>query len=263
MFWVLQKNLFAEAAFEGLVTALERQETPHEIVSVRHFAHDMEPDLNPEGHVYVCGSTAIGKIARQKGWVPGYFDDNLDYELTMKHYGEDCLNWRGKVTTLREVTRDMLVDPDAKFFTRPTLDLKSFSGQVMDWEDFDAWRTKVVALCDQPNSFSTLMPEDKIIVAPLSKLYTETRFYVVDGEVVTGSQYKAGHNVYYTSDVMPFIKEFAQKMVDKWQPNRAFVLDIADTDEGPKVIEINAINSSGFYACDMNKYVGAINAMEF
>jgi hypothetical protein len=41
------------------------------------------------------------------------------------------------------------------------------------------------------------------------------------------------------------------------------VLDIADTDEGPKVIEINAINSSGFYACDMGKYIDAINSMKF
>lgn len=263
MFWVLQKNLFNEAAFEELLTALERQETPHEIVSLIPFIHEMTPDLNPKGPVYVCGSTGIGKVAKKKGWTPGYFDDNLDYAIVKAAYGEDCLNYLGRVVTLRNASQETLGEHINKFFVRPCADNKSFSGQVMDWEDFDEWRDKVVALENEENSMTTLQPDDRIVMAPLRKIYSETRFYVIDGELVTGSQYKAGDQVFYSSDVMPFIKEFAQKMIEKWQPNRAFVLDIADTEEGPKVIEINAINSSGFYACDMGKYVAAINAMEF
>jgi hypothetical protein len=263
MFWVLEKNLFSESAFEQLLIALERQETPHQVVSRIPFTTLMEPDINPEGLVYVCGSTGIGKVAKARGWTPGYFDENLDYELIMKNYGENCLNHRGKVVTMREASQDLLVNPYGKFFTRPCADNKSFSGMVTDWENFGTWRDKVIALETEENSLTTLQPDDRIVIAPLTTLYTETRFYVVDGEIVTGSQYKAGSQVYYTSDVMPFIKDFAKEMVDHWQPNRAFVIDIADTDEGPKVIEINAINSSGFYACDMGRYVAAINAMSY
>jgi len=265
MFWVLQKNLFNEQAFMSLLEQLERQDVPHEIVSLVPFIQQMTPDINPEGLVYVCGSTGIGKVARKKGWTPGYFDDNLDYELVMKHYGEDCLNWRGHVTTMRNASKALLVNPEAKFFTRPCSDTKSYSGQVMEWKEFDEWRNKVVALSEdgEDNSLTTLQPEDKIVLAPLTTIYSETRFYVVDGEVVTGSLYKFGNQVQYSDDVMPFIKDFAREKVKQWQPNRAFVLDIADTDEGPKVIEINAINSSGFYACDMGKYIDAINSMKF
>lgn len=262
MFWVLQQNLFNETAFEGLLNQLERQDVPHEIVKLVPFIHEMTPDLNPDGHVYVCGSTGIGKVARKKGWVPGYFDKNLDYALVMQNYGEDCLNHRGIVTTLRDAAQ-YYDDTQRKFFTRPCADNKSFSGQVMDWENFDSWRNKVIALEEGENSLTTLKPDDRIVIAPLTQIYTETRFYVVDGEVVTGSMYKSGSNVFYSDQVMPFIAEYAQKMVDTWQPDRAFVLDIADTDEGPKVIEINAINSSGFYNIDMGKYVHAINSMTF
>ena len=51
--------------------------------------------------------------------------------------------------------------------------------------------------------------------------------------------------------------------VDRFQPARAFVLDVADTLEGPKVIEVNNFNSAGLYACDVGKIVDAIEAMEF
>ena len=44
---------------------------------------------------------------------------------------------------------------------------------------------------------------------------------------------------------------------------RAFVLDVADTLEGPKVIEVNNFNSAGLYACDVGKIVDAVEAMEF
>lgn len=262
MFWVLQKNLFNETAFEGLLDALQRQDTKYEIVNLIPFIHEMSPDINVDGHVYVCGSTGIGKVAKLKGWVPGYFDKNLDYANVMREYGENCLNHRGHVTTLRNA-QPMFEDPNLRFFTRPCADNKSYSGQVMDWEDFSSWRDKVVALENEENSLTTLQPDDRIVLAPLTTIYSETRFIVVDGKVITGSLYKMGSRVWYSDQVMPFIQDFAQKMVDTWQPDRAFVIDIADTDEGPKVIEINAINSSGFYNIDMGKYVHAINSMTF
>jgi hypothetical protein len=50
-------------------------------------------------------------------------------------------------------------------------------------------------------------------------------------------------------------------MVDIWQPDDAFVLDIAETSEGFKIIEINCLNASGFYACEMDKVVIALEVM--
>jgi hypothetical protein len=84
------------------------------------------------------------------------------------------------------------------------------------------------------------------LLAPLTEIFSEYRFLVVDGEVVTGSQYK-----------------YAQSMVDLWNPNRAFAIDIALTKNGYKVIEINSINSAGFYHCDIGKFVNAINNMKY
>jgi len=50
-------------------------------------------------------------------------------------------------------------------------------------------------------------------------------------------------------------------MVDRWQPAEAFVIDIAKTYDGLKVIEINNFNSSGFYSCDVYKIVDSIERL--
>jgi hypothetical protein len=100
----------------------------------------------------------------------------------------------------------------------------------------------------------------------LKEIYAEFRFYVVDGKVITGSMYKHSNKVYYvnvTEFSDPELWKIAQERVDQWCPNRAFALDIAMTENEYEVIEINAINSAGFYACDMGKFINAINTMEF
>jgi hypothetical protein len=43
-----------------------------------------------------------------------------------------------------------------------------------------------------------------------------------------------------------------------WAPLDCFVLDVADTPLGLKVIEVNCINASGYYEADMNKLVMAL-----
>jgi hypothetical protein len=50
-------------------------------------------------------------------------------------------------------------------------------------------------------------------------------------------------------------------MIQTWRPAQAFVMDIADTPDGPKVIEINNINSSGFYACDPQSIIVALESL--
>ena len=56
MFWVLQKNLFNEAAFEELLRQLDTQDTKYEVVNIIPFAHEMEPDINPDGPIKAFNS---------------------------------------------------------------------------------------------------------------------------------------------------------------------------------------------------------------
>ena len=85
----------------------------------------------------------------------------------------------------------------------------------------------------------------------------------MDGRIVTGSMYRLGHRVVYDPYVPPHCLDFADQMIRQWQPARAFVMDVAETPDGPKIIEINNINCSGFYACNMGRIVDAVEQMEF
>ena len=46
--------------------------------------------------------------------------------------------------------------------------------------------------------------------------------------------------------------------MERWTPAESCVMDIGVTEQGWKVIEFNNMNSSGFYASDVAKYVEAI-----
>jgi hypothetical protein len=259
MFWILQDNLYDEGAFKNLLEQLDRQDTKYQVVKVIPFVGEMIPEVEPQdNHVFVLGATSMSKIAKRKGWVPGYFDENLNYQTLLENYGSYMLNATCVVGTFAKLEKKW-----DEFHLRPVLDTKSFAGTVMDWEEFEEWRAKVLAIGEEENSLTTLTGKDQVVMSPLTEIHAEYRFYVVDGKVVTGSLYKQGRRVIYKSDVDESVYKFAQEMVTLWSPNRAFALDIADTPNGFKVIEINSINSAGFYACDMGKFVAAINAMEF
>lgn len=258
MHWVLQDNLYEEGAFNSLTDQLERQNISYQVVKVIPFIAEMIPEVDVQGNVFVLGATSMSKIAKRKGWIPGYFDDNLNYKMLLENYGDHMMNAGCVIDTFGNLKKTWDV-----FHLRPTTDSKSFAGTVFDWEEFDAWRTKVVAIGEDENSMTTLVASDEVVMSPLKDIFAEYRFYVVDGKVITGSLYKWGRRVIYQSEFDDRITAFAQEMVDLWAPNRAFALDIADTPDGLKVIEINSINSAGFYACDMGKFAAAINAMEF
>lgn len=81
-------------------------------------------------------------------------------------------------------------------------------------------------------------------------------------KVFTASMYKHGARVVYSDMIPEYVLKFAQDMVNLWQPNHAFALDVCETPEGMKIVEINSINSSGFYACDMGKFVNAIEELD-
>ena len=56
---------------------------------------------------------------------------------------------------------------------------------------------------------------------------------------------------------------YACGLMQHWHPSYAYVMDIARTPDGFKLIEYNCINASGFYACDCNDIVwGLVNLVE-
>jgi hypothetical protein len=257
MHWVVQENLYKEAAFFDLINALDNLVDSYEVVKVVPFSHELISEPKPQGNVVVMGATTMIGIAKERGWTPGaFYNENFDHKVWVDKLGDYMLNYEAEVCKFKDINPKY--NP---FFVRPTEDRKVFSGQVIDKANFDIWRrnTEQVAY----SGYTTLTPDTEVVVSPCKAIHAEWRFFVVDGKIVTGSLYKRGDRVIH----LPLIKGedaeiFAEAMVENWQPDRAFVIDVASTDEGYKVIEYNCLNSAGFYASDVAKIVNAIEEMK-
>lgn len=266
--WVVNTSLHREGGYHNLIAALDRLEVPYTLVDKppfvdylidstdRKFGEDVKKiTLDLKGPVFVTGTTSMRDVSRNHGWDPGYIDAPSQTEL-VQHWGEHVLNHDSVFGTLEEIQV-----PGKSFFIRPVEDTKSFAGTIMDADAFEDWRCDILA---DRNAFVTLKAEDEIMMSPVKQIYAEYRLYFIGGKFVTGSRYKLGHHVSYDEHVDVNALRYAEERIAEYCPRRAVCLDIAHV-AGPepyKVIETNSISSAGFYACDMNKFVGAIG-MEF
>lgn len=73
MHWVVQSNLINPACREDLVAAILQTGAEVTQATMVPFANQLaEPVAPMHGPVFVYGSTGMGQVARQHGWVPGY-----------------------------------------------------------------------------------------------------------------------------------------------------------------------------------------------
>jgi len=252
--WILQNNLYEEEGFAALTGALDRLEVPYSIHKCVPFVGTLEPEATPPaGPVIVMGSYTLARHAKQRGWTPGAWLDNLDFEVQRNHWGNHMLNADAHVCKFGEIPFQR--EP---FFLRPTEDSKAFTGFVCDWPYYEGWRAGIERMGPEPD-FNL---DTWVMVCSKKEIYTETRCWVVHKRVVTASQYKLGtlkryeelRRSRFDSDLIAFAEDRALD----WSPNEAYVMDIAETPEGLKIIEVNNLNSAGFYKADMNKLVMAL-----
>jgi len=263
MYWVVQKDLFREAEqHEALLTALDRMGLPFSV-------HDcvmgtLIPNIEPEGPVMVIGAVGMANIAQRRGWRPGSFlNGNFDFEVQRAQWGDRMLNADALVCAFEDVPlhRDEIRLEDECFFIRPVHDTKSFTGIVQTWDEFMAWHERIVK--NDEDMRWACKPQTPVLIGLAKKLYWEYRLFVVDGKVVTASAYKNGGRLWVTEAVNPAAIQFVEEAAACWSPARAFVADVAETPDGLRLIEVNNLNSAGFYACNIARLVEAIEGMGY
>jgi hypothetical protein len=182
-------------------------------------------------------------------------NDNHDYEKYMMYYRDNLLSWEGEIMYVGEG----LPDWAEYFFARPTKDSKVFSGELFSRDAWNDWVKRALESQQDITKKPQLSKSTRVLIAPIKPIEQEIRCWVVGGKVVTTSLYKLGSRVTYKNyDHETYITDFAQKMVDLYQPADAFVIDVCLSNGELKVIEINCINCAGFYDANMNKLMEAV-----
>ncbi|MNV48256.1 hypothetical protein D3C71_1401530 [compost metagenome] len=252
MYWIIQRDFYSERNSHLLHRALSILGVPYEEVSLNsiHYADPMYFVKNCFKHkqegIIVCGGMPLMQLAIAQKWLPGCFmTDNFDFRVWAKAYGSDLLNNDGTVSYLSRINPQF-----DRFFIRPLKDSKKFNGGVITKKEFHAWREGIL---------KKERVDIEVMFAPCKLIYTEIRFFVVDGVIITASQYRSAGHLYVTADIEPAAINFVNSLVRRWNPSRAYVLDIALTPDGYKVVELNNVTSSGFYGCDVVKIVNALN----
>lgn len=261
MLWIIQENLWNEGS--DLAEICRKEKLPHLTAKIVPFGDELIPEpSDSEKAIIAFGSTSMMRIAKKRGWVPGVYHDDKTFdfrtwmrELPSKH----LLNGDGKIDRLAEFCRPWSQLP-SYFFIRPCSDLKPFAGQMMSLDKFKDWVKKLFLL----DSTVDLSMYTHVLISSTKEIYEEVRFFVVNGEIITGSVYKRHGHIVKKERVDHHMEcwKVAEQLISIWEPHKAYCMDLARIFGGWKLIEYNTINACGFYACDMKKVVRAIRDME-
>jgi ATP-grasp domain, R2K clade family 3 len=262
MHWIIQSNLIHTGSYKELLDTLVNKSIPFTVVKLssdkkKILPYDFSLAMNEDEeyidfnhpHNIVLGTHDLVLIAQEKAWIPGAFlNANFEHEIILKHWGQHLLNFDGQIKKIRDIK-----EFNGTYFIRPTNDSKPFDGLIVNFDEFTNWKEKIDGI-----SSGT-----KILVSPVKEILSEYRLFIVDGKIITGSQYRKNNHIVYNPIIPNETLYFATSMLQLWQPTKAFTLDIALTPDGYKIIEINCINSSDFFASDMAKVVNAIEMLEY
>lgn len=250
MHWVIQENLHKEQGHDDLIAALCRAGVPHSQHKVIPFVGDIQPDISPVGRVMVMGTYSMCRLAERRDWVPGAFDvGKVPYASQVSAWGSHLLNADAVISTFCEASPNI-----SPFFIRPTADSKFFAGIVMALADLRDWQVRVAQLGEDDGS--GLRSHTEVLWSTPKDLGDEYRLWIVNGEVITASQYRPA-----SAAVPADAIQFGNQMAAAWAPLPAFVMDVCRCGTEWKIIEINTLNASGFYAADLNKLVSAIEGL--
>jgi len=257
MHWVIQSNVFNEPFFFKMLDLLERMNIPHDVVRAVPFTGEMIPEPVIDGPAIAIGSYSFTNRARQLGWRPGsWTNENYDYRVWSRHWDEFVLN-KGEVCQFGSVP-----EREGLFFMRPTADDKAFTGHVLDYSEYSAWRQKLVDLVEDTTTVGLSLDAPVLVAEPVG-IAEEYRFVVIDGEPITGSLYKS-RGVALQREVRTErqdLYDYVARVISTWQPARVFCLDVAISGGQPYVLEMGNFNSAGLYQCDVHKIVESIEGM--
>lgn len=252
MIWILQtnKNNYLKQWYQ----AFEENNSKFKTIEIIPNNPQL-PQLEVDDLAVVIGTTTLMKHAH-KSWTPATFfiPENFRVSTWQKVYGKELLNNDGEVCKLN----DLLIKSPDRFFIRPNDDLKDFSGVLVQRESIIDQINNINSNPDKFNFTGNL----EVFISPIKHIQKEYRFFVVDKKVVSGCQYRLKTMIQFDINLDQSLLDYAQKLVDMWQPADAYVMDLVlDDNGGYKLLEFNCLNASGLYVCDAVKIVSAIESM--
>ncbi len=261
--WLLDRGILEKLSYDRHTIDHYAQAAGHEVIFVDR--HDDGTYSEPPGLENKCvvmyGSHQFVKAVQSPKIQPGPLGVNLNTQVTsyMSNLPLDWfMNSDGQFLTwamFKERVKDFIIyqSPNG-VFVRPNSGYKTFAGQRMVSENVD----HDISTLEQT---SGVMNDTLCFMAPLRNIQGEFRFVIADGKIIAGSEYRWDGKLDIRRDWLPECEELAQKVAEHpWQVDIAYTCDVALTDNGAKLVELNGFSCAGLYACDLEKVVKGISA---
>ncbi|MFK7797539.1 MAG: ATP-grasp domain-containing protein [Aureispira sp.] len=241
MHFLVQSNIYSDPDHARIFDILEDLQFSYEKIHLPPGANSLDLAADRRD-IFVYGSVRLARLAKQyEHWSPGsFYGGNHLFKHFAPHYQANLLNYQVEVFPFGKAIQ---WEAGEQKFIKPYKEAKIFTGNIftqIKWEDF------VAQSLAQPAT--PLLHQGALVQASIpQKIYKEARLWVVGDQVVDAVYYKFHGDVTYERQVAPEGIEFAKAMIKTFSVAPAFVMDICLTTEGWKIVEINCINSAGFY----------------
>lgn len=229
---------------------------PHEFIGLIPFSREITSETPLVGTDYIpYGSTLLTTLGLKLGWKGLHFNlENFSIEKAWLHR-TDLLN-DSLITTVEHAER-LLRTKNQDIFIRPDLDLKHFSGQVINSIECADWLKDAMSLPEESGTYA-MTKDMKVCISEPVNIDAEWRYFVVGGKIVSGSMYRRGKQLYKKRELDEKVLTEAQTFADGWLPDECCVMDLALVNGEVKIVEFNCINASGFYDNDVDAVFKAL-----
>lgn len=249
--WLIESGVYGDE-IEPLAAEIRRQGMDCRFVTYREIVKGPAP-LPPGSCAIVYGTYPVRHVMLKLGWAPGGWcsPENLDCAAYYPHFADFLLNAKCEILSgiaaIREKDRLFAeFGRTGKVFARPTSVHKLFVGRLIAQEDFET------ALA--PTRYDS---ETQVLVAPPRELGREWRLVVAGDEIVAASRYAESGTCSVAADCPETVRVFARDMLGavKWRPDELFMLDVGETEDGLRLVELNSFSCAWMYACDPARVV--------
>ena len=270
--WLLESHVLG--LLNGLIREIKKQGHGIKVwCKPPHFKQHWSTLFGADDCVIYYGSIGLAKeIEKVNQWTPNTYTNSKYYDCSNYYpaFGNYLLNQDYLMIPKGDVIRQKewiyyLEGEKNEVFIRPERGGKTFTGKSISKENLE----------DHINSLN-INDKDLCVISSPKEVYKEWRFLVVDGKIITGSQYRErkwdGKTAEYVSrDVQDNVEQnmsVHQKAYDKaeeilantnFQCDRAWTLDICEHRGDFYMMEIGGFSCAGLYKMDLEKIVAKIS----
>ena len=98
-----------------------------------------------------------------------------------------------------------------------------------------------------------------VVIARPRKIGREWRLIVAGDRVLTGSQYANRGEREIAAELPDGVRHFAEEMLSRvrWTPDPIFMIDVCESNDRLRLVELNSFSGSWIYQCDLTVVVSA------